>query len=329
MQNPENTPVLDEKPPAGGIRRFVWMILAAFFGVVLLAGAAGYLSGRQLSASNELAMNQARVTEQFGLALENMSQGQYDVAATRLAYIQTAMPEYPGLQGKIDEANRGMNATPTPQPTATREPSPTPDVSRGEQLLLKAQDQYRNADYRGMYNTLIELKGEIPGFQPVHVDGLLWVALRYEGITLINNGDFTKGAYYLDLAKNYAPLDARSTDRIAWSESILLAYQQAYVDLARVDPTTKDYEQAMLSFENILNLAPGYRDDLLADYIEVLREYGKAQLDQNPCFAMELFEKALFHIPDDAWFTEQWEKARNQCYPPALPTEEFTPTPTP
>jgi tetratricopeptide (TPR) repeat protein len=326
MQNPENPPILETKPAGGGIRRLLKLILAAFFGVVILAGIAGYLSGRQLSATNERNTNQARATEQFGLALGDMQQGQFGVAATRLAFMQTLQPDFPGLQEKIDEANRGMNATPTPLPTATREPSPTPDVSRGEQLLLKAQEQFKNADYRGMYNTLIGLKAEIPGFRTVRIDGLIWVALRYEGVTLINNGAFTRGAYYLDLAKNYAPLDARSTDRIAWSETILMAYQQAYVEWARVDPTTKDYEKAMLAFENILNLAPSYRDDLLADYIEVLREYGKDQMEKNPCFARDLFEKALFHLPDDTWFVEQRDKAQNQCSP-VQPTATLEPTP--
>jgi tetratricopeptide (TPR) repeat protein len=326
MQNPEVTPDLAQKPAPKGLRRLLPRVLAAILGVVLLAAVAGFLSGRQLSVANESLMNQARVTEQFGLSMQDMQKGQFGVAATRLAYIQAVQPDFPGLQSKIDEANRGINATPTPIPTSTPQPSPTPDVSRGDQLILKAQEQFKKADYRGMYITLIGLKVEIPAFKPVRVDGLIWTALRYEGVTLINNGSLTEGAFYLDLAKNYSPLDAKAADRLIWSETVLLDYQQAYVDLAR-----QDYENAVASFEAILNIAPGYRANLQADYIDLLKTYGSSLLKsgENVCKAQELFDKALAFLPDDADLTQLRDNANNQCHPPVTPTETPSLTPTP
>lgn len=326
MQNPESPPTLEpNSKPAGRRLGLVQLYFAVLLGIIVLSVVAGVFSGRQVSAENERILNLSRVTEQFGIALQDLQQGQFVVAATRLAYIQTVVPDFPGLQPRIDEANLGMNATPTLPPTATRVPSPTPDVSRGEQLLNKAQQQFKDADYRGMYTTLLGLKAEVPAYLPVRVDGLIWTALRYEGITLINNSQLNEGAYYLDLAKNYAPLDSKAAEREAWSQIVLLGYQQAYVYLAQ-----KDYPNAVASFEQILILAPGYRTNLQADYIELLKEYGDNLLKsgENVCLADELFEKALAYLPEDAGLMEQRDKAYQQCNPPVIPTVEIVPTPT-
>ena len=104
-----------------------------------------------------------------------------------------------------------MNATPTPLPTSTPVPSPTPDAPLAEQLLAKAAQEFTDKKYPEMIGTLLKLKVEIPGYQPERVDGLLWVALRYNGVHLIKETNrLTEGMYYLDLAANYAPLDSEA-----------------------------------------------------------------------------------------------------------------------
>jgi tetratricopeptide (TPR) repeat protein len=349
MLNSESTPIVEPDPkPAQRKRHPIRLFFIALLGVTAIAAAAGVLSGQQLRIDREKTLNHSRVEEQFALALQDLQQGQFAVAAQRLEYIVTVEPDYPGVSEKLDQAHVGMNATPTPVPTSTPIPSPTLDVTRGEQLILKAEQQFKDGDYRGMYATLLTLKTEVPDYQPVRADGLMWTALRYEGLSLINKGQISEGMYFLDLSKNYAPLDSKASDRSTWSQLILTSYQGAYIYRAQAEDAkaivVKDgspeafergqdaYIKSIQFFEQLYTLAPNYRPNIFSDYVSTLKGYGQIlQAVGDACHALEQFEKALTNLPDDEELTTLRNKALEGCPAPVEPTptpaEIATPTP--
>ncbi len=80
--------------------------------------------------------------------------------------------------------------------------------------MNQAQQQFTDKKYPDMITTLLQLKTHIPGYEPVRVDGLIWLGLRYNGVHLIQDTNrLTDGLYYLDLATNYAPLDKEASGK--------------------------------------------------------------------------------------------------------------------
>jgi tetratricopeptide (TPR) repeat protein len=329
MQNPEQSPELGPKnPPVRGVRR-IWIVLAALLLVVIVGAGAGYFSGQSLHSQREQALTHARDTEQFNLAITDIQAGRFKMAIERLNNVLQNEPDFPGALERQEEALAAVNATPTPLPTETPIPSPTPDVSKADQLLNQAKQQFADKKYPDMITTLLKLKTEIPSFEPVHVDGLLWAALRYNGVHLIQDTNrLTEGLYYLDLATNYAPLDKEASGLADGARTFLGLYQDAYYY------RTKDIEVSMTDFKQVLAMRPYYTDNLIKDYGDIV--IANANATGSPCGALEIYTNNAIPLLDnyDA-FTKARDQAQHDCdasHPAPTATLEATtevPTATP
>jgi tetratricopeptide (TPR) repeat protein len=329
MLDPENPPAIEPSvSPTRHRIRWIWVIPAALLLVVILGGAAGFFSGQALHSQRQQALTQARDTEQFNLAMDDMQAGRFQMAIARLESVLQNEPDFPGAAEKRQEALAAINATPTPLPTETPVPSPTPDVSKAEQLLNQAKQQFTDKDFPGMIKTLLTLKVDAPGFQTVRVDGLLWVGLRSNGVHLIKDTNrLTEGLYFLDLASNYAPLDKEASDYADFARIFLDLYQEAYYY------RTKDIEISMKDFEQVVGMRRYYRDNLVKDYVDILIQNGDALMrDGRSCGAVEYYDKAVTEMPDYQKAIDARDKANQECAaafaPTPTPTPELTPTAT-
>jgi tetratricopeptide (TPR) repeat protein len=270
----------------------VWVFLGALLLTLAAGSIAGYVAGGTLHTERQQANILSFDLEQFQLANTDFAEGNYRRAIDRLEAILKNEPDFPGAEDLKAEALAAINATPTPLPTATPVPSPTPDAPRAEQLLAKAQQQFVDQNYEEMIGTLLTLKGEIPGYQPERVDGLLWVALRYNGVYLIRNTNrLTEGMYYLDLAANYAPLDKEASDQVLFATNFLALYQAAYYY------RNKDIEESWKYFEQVVAIREYYSDTLILDYVDILVRNGDDLKNTNACAAWWFYERALLKMP--------------------------------
>lgn len=325
MQNPETTPPVEPKAPRKNHRPGpILIFLGILAAVVLVAGLAGYFTGRQIKETRLQTTNHALAVEQFTQAVQDMQAGNFQRAIERLQYIPSLEPGYPGLAEKLQEALDGLNATATPVPTWTPIPSPTPDIAHADQLWLQVQEQFKNSDWAGMLTTLLTLKVDVPDYQPLRVDGMVFTALRNLGLDRIGKAEFAEGLYYLDLAQNYGPLDQKALDRATFAETFLENYQAAYYY------QTKDLEKSMQYFGLVYSAAPNYRPNLARDYAETIKEDAQKMLDQGHyCQARDEFNQALDIQPDNAQILALRNQAEQECVPPATATPEITDTPTP
>jgi tetratricopeptide (TPR) repeat protein len=330
MLKTENESVIEPStPPARRRIRWIWVIPAALLLVVILGSTAGFFSGQALHSQRQVAKTHALDTEQFNLALDDIQAGRFKVAIARLESVLQNEPDFPGAVEKRQEALAAINATPTPMPTETTVPSPTPDVSKAEQLLNQAKQQFADKDYPGMIKTLLTLKVEVPGFQPVRVDGWMWVGLRYNGVHLIKDTNLlTEGLYYLDLATNYAPLDSEAAAQEKFARIFLPLYQEAYYY------RTKDIEVSMNDFQQVVQMRPYYRDNLIKDYGDIL--IANANATGSPCGAVELYAShAIPQLDNYDAYIKARDQSQRDCdlsHPTALPvtpTEVPTETPPP
>jgi tetratricopeptide (TPR) repeat protein len=308
-------------------RRFplIWAILGALLLSIIAGSVAGYYVGKDRFAQNRQNTLFAFDMEQFQLAGSEVAAGKFSVAMQRLDAILKNEPDFPGAAELREKALAGMNATPTPLPTETPVPSPTPDAPRAEQLLAQARQQFVDRQYPEMIRTLLTIKVEIPDFQPERVDGLIWAALRYNGVHLIKETNrLTEGMYYLALAANYAPLDREAENQIAFARNFLFTYQNAYYYRNR------DIEESLKYFEQAIALRPYYSDRLIPDYVDMLVQNADALVNQNACVAWWFYDRALAKLPDNGAALKGREYAQSICdygqpLAPDWAAEEATP----
>jgi hypothetical protein len=293
MSNSETSPLVE--PVQAPKRRIApaWIFLGVLLLVVIVGSAAGYFSGQALHAEQQQSSIHTFDVEQYLRASDDILAGNYRVAVERLDAILKNEPGFPGAAQLREQALTAMNATPTPLPTNTPVPSPTLDAPRAEQLVSKAKQEFVDKKYMEMIETLLTLKVEVPTYHPEQVDGLLWAALRYNGVHLIKETNrLTEGMYYLDLASNYAPLDKEAADQMEAAKYFLTIYQSAYYY------RNKDIEESWKYFKTVVGTRRYYSDVLVLDYVKVLVQNGDAWKNQNDCRAWWFYDQALVEMPD-------------------------------
>lgn len=308
MSNQEPTPVSGPIPARKRRINLIWVFLGALLLFAAAGSIAGYVSGTNLYAARQQANLLGFDLEQFQMAKTDIAGGNYRRAIERLDAILTNEPDFPGVEELKTQALAAMDATPTPLPTATPVPSPTPDAPRAEQMLAKAAQEFTDKNFAEMIRTLLKMKVEIPGFQPERVDGLLWVALRYNGVHLIKETNrLTEGMYFLDLAANYAPLDSEAEAQVRFATDFLALYQSAYYW------RNKDIEKSWKLFEQVINIRPYYSDKLIADYVDILVQNGDALVNDNACAAWWYYEQALARISTYEPAIKGYNYAKENC----------------
>lgn len=327
MSNLEPTPVSEPVPARKRRINLIWVFLGALLLILLAGSVAGYVSGRNLYTTRQQAVILAFDIEQFQISKTDIADGNYRRAVERLEAILKNEPDFPGAEELKSQALAAMNATPTPLPTSTPVPSPTPDAPLAEQLLAKAAQEFTDKKYPEMIGTLLKLKVEIPAYQPERVDGLLWVALRYNGVYLIKETNrLTEGMYYLDLAANYAPLDNEAEAQIRFATNFLAIYQSAYYY------RNKDIEVSLDYFRQAVAIRPYYSDMLIPDYADILVQIGDSLMSEHPCEAWWYYEQALAQVPNYEPAVKGYNDAQANCGQSfSIPPEEFGPPaePTP
>jgi tetratricopeptide (TPR) repeat protein len=310
-------------------RRIAFVALAVLIGAILLAVAGGVVVGTTTRTRQARATVEAQAREQFDLALEDMGAGRYSFARQRLEFVLGLDPNYPAASDLLQDALRGLNSTPTPTGSPTPPPTATLDLPHAQQLFAQAEQQFSDKNWAAMIETLLTLRVDAPDFQTYRVDGLLFIALRNQGVDLIDQGKLEEGMYFLDLAKNYAPLDNHATQRAAWAQLLLNLYQAANVYFET------NWEKAVETFEQVYAMAPFFRDTPIK-YPAALYGYGEQLMqDGKPCDAVPQFQAAANLQPSNADYSDELGRANRDCAasrptaaPSATPVSE-TPTPSP
>jgi hypothetical protein len=321
MENHEekiDSQIPDPTLKRGRLRLPLPLILVGILLVVfVISVGAGYWEGNRQRAAMDQQQIAAYLEDQFNLALSDIQNGQYDFAQQRLKEIISRNPDYPGAQDAQKKVSQLLNVTATPIPTNTIIPTPTPNVGLGDQMHQKALQQYKDKDYQGMVQTLLTIQRDIPSYNPLRIEGLLYVGYQAEGMADIRALNLERGMYRLWLASRYAPLDKDSNDKIEWSRRVLSSFQSAY----RYRKT--DLEKSVINFSIVYVLAPGYRPNLAKDYEDTLDAYIKKISDDN-CYIRNKLDELLANAKFDKLMLAKREAAADKCAPPAATT---TPVP--
>lgn len=328
VQTLPNLPVEPPSEPVqpGKVRRWPWIVGGIV--LILLLGALGTFMGYRSASQTQKAKNQEQLTqittEQFMLALQEQSKGNYDIALKRLEYVIQLDPNFPGVRDKLAEVMlaKAVATTPTVGPALpTITPSPTPDFRGEEDIFKNAQQLMANKDFFNAVQVLDTLRDKNVTYKALEVDGMYYIALRFRGIYKINGGNLESGLYDLALAERFAPLDidalgARNWARlyitgasfwkVQWDKVIFY-----FTQLVPYYPNMKD-SYGMTATERLRKAYIGYGDELV----------GKGKF----CEAEKQYLEAQKIVVDNA--LDATIKSAHESCNPAKPTSEASPTPT-
>ncbi len=330
-------PILAEAiiPPAAKKRRATWFWWA-ILGIILLAliaassGYAGYLSAIDRRTAFEATQVSGEAQAQFDLGVKDLEAGHYDLARQRFEYVIQINPNFPGVTDKLADVLMRINATATPTVAPTPTLTPTPDLRSQEVIFAQAQTQLSASDWSGAIDTLLALRKGFPDYRAVEVDGMLFVALRNQGVQKISQqADLEGGIYDLALAGRFGPIDVEAKNWRDWAE--LYIRGASFWDV--------DWGQAVFYFGQLSQIAPnlmdGSRYTATERYRLALIGYGDWYARQELwCEAQQQYDTA-YNMSQYPELQPTASYAADQCANPTsepqveVPTitPEFTPTP--
>jgi tetratricopeptide (TPR) repeat protein len=309
---PSSGSPVDVLPPSGKRSSPLrWIALLGILALILIAAGsayAGYQSGIGQRTGAEATQIALQVEEQFELGVQDMEARHFDLARQRFEYVIRYNPNYPGVTDKLAEVLLNMNSTATPTIIPTPTVTPTPDTRGVEELFSQAQDHLNNSEWTLAIDTLLALRKADLNFQPVWVDGGLYVAYRNRGKDkILRDGDLEGGIYDLTQAEQIGPLDADSKSYLTWAS--LYKTGASFWEL--------DWAQAVYYFAQIAPALPNLRDGSGWTATERLRlayaGYGDFLLKNgDACAAVEQYDLAL-SMGSDTLVEEARNNAIDEC----------------
>jgi len=303
-------------------RTTLWVVLGAI--ALVIAGLLfGVLAGMNARKAAELEQIKQSLGEQFELGMQEMDNGQYDLARQRFEYILQYDQDFPGAQEKLTEVLVLLSATATPSASPTPEITPTPDLRGVEQLFNDAQRMIAESNWDGAQLALDKLRKDNPDYETLKVDGMYYILLRNRGVDKINvQHNLEGGIYDLTLAERFGPLDNLSAGLRNFAKLYLIGSSLWGVDWAQV----------AYYFQQVAAATPGMTDSsgytAGGRYFIALVEYGKVLLNQDkPCDAVIQFDLASSISSTDE-LNSLKRDANERCLALQPPTPTFTETPT-
>jgi tetratricopeptide (TPR) repeat protein len=299
------------QPPAKKrhpLRSWSFLGLLALILIAIISAFSGYRAGIHERTSAEAAQVAQQASDQFNLALNDVQAGQFERARQRLDYVIRLNPNYPGVTEKMAEVMLLMNATATPTPRPLPTPSPTPDTRGVDELFSQAQQYLSNKDWANAVDTLLALRKADPTYQPVWVDGRLYVAYRNSGVDkILRKADLEGGIYDLTLAQRFGLLDADAASYMNWAS--LYIKGASFWDL--------DWAQAVFYFGQIAPALPNLTDGsgwtASERYRLALINYGDFLVGQKEwCSAVEQYNVAL-SLGSDTAVEDKSAQAADKC----------------
>jgi hypothetical protein len=327
-------PIIPEEPPEKpkGQHRWVLWALAAVVLLALIAGGsayAGYSSAIDQRNQNQATQFAGEAANQYTLALQDINNGNYDLARQRLEYVIKLVPDYPNAEKALADVltQQRITATATIAPTPTL--TPTPDYRGRDDLFAQAQNQLLSRDWSGTIDTLLLLRKNYPEYMAVKVDDMLFVALRNRGIDKIAQlHDLEGGNYDLTLAELFGPLDAEAKNWRDWAD--LYIRGASFWDV--------DWASSVYYFSQLADAAPNLSDasgwTASNRYLDALLGYGDwFAANGQWCDAQAQYDTYMTLLanpqvePTAVYVADKCTQALNPPPPPA-PTASETISPT-
>ena len=330
-QMSDTQPVQLKKPKRGRV------ILLGILATLLLGAVGagfGYRQGIQdrINLQQEQVLKEAAVQFQYGV--QQLDNGNYELARTHFEYVLQNYPEFPGITEKYTETmvRLAQSSAPAGQTQAT----PTLTNLNAEALFNQAVQEVQTQQWATAINTLEALRNEDTNYRTLDVDGLYFITLRYRAVELIvTEGNLEEGLYFMSLLSRYAPLDRDAVNYSNWARLYLTGASYWEVD----------WEQVVNFFSQLSAAFPYMHDGNGWTATDRFIRGSENYADQlagagEHCKSLEYYQTVLNYSANEP-VQDKYNEAYRKCYPPTktpepivtespdvIPTEE-TPIPEP
>ncbi len=305
-----------------------WVLLGIAIMLILIAvgGVMGYNSAISARQAQFDAQSVQVASQQYQLALVDIQNENFANAKTRLEYVLSVDPNYPGATEKYTEVVVSLypKETPTPYYTPTPGPTATPDTRGEEEVFNTVVANMSSSDWETAIANMDVLRDRNLEYRALEVDGMYYIALRNWGINLIGQGYLESGIYRITLAEAFGPIDAMANNQRIAARAYLAGSGFWEIDWAKA---LEYYGNAYLNAPNMYDKASGYTAQ--QRYAEASFQYG-SQLANNEsyCDSLAYFDQGFLISANDA-IAPTATAAYVLCYPPTATPEVIIPTVAP
>ena len=276
--------------------------LGALLLLVLSVGAGAYL-GLRRGEQQRIQRLEREAEQHYQTGLKRLDEGNYQLAQAEFEYVLKIDPGHAQAEQGLAEIEARLEADPTP--------TKRPEEPIADQLYREAASYYDSEQWQEAASVLTSLRQLDATYRPEQVREMLFESRYQAGMTLLEEGDFELGIFYLDRAVALQPLneEARTERRLAQEYVEALSYWAV------------DWETCIARFEDLYRSAPEYRDVFQRLYQAHVR-YARAWENQGEmCPAAEQYDQAL-RLLNSAEVEQAHVEAAEIC-------RNATPTPVP
>lgn len=318
--NQSGTPPQKKRRPVRliGLLLIIFSVLVGWF---LLVAFLGWQSGQQALQDKQ----GAQLDRQLTLAAEDIAEGNYSLALTRLEWVLERDSSSAKAQLLRDEAMAGLGTTPEPtpvtavtvSPSSTRLPTATPGSigSPGDELL-RIQRLVATKYWEEALPALNAFQQQFPSFEREETNQLLYDVYMNYGLDLITGERVELGMYYLAQAQQLGDLPQSARDYQAWGE----LYTQG------ISFYGVNWEASAYYFRDLCLAAPFFQsscEQLFTVLVSLGDQYAFAQ---DWCPAQALYDEARSH-QSTAELNEKRSQAQENCLlATPTPSEPITDT---
>ncbi|WP_420641377.1 hypothetical protein [Candidatus Leptofilum sp.] len=319
-RNQPSTPPKQKRRPmrVAGLLLIIFSVLIGWF---LLIAFLGWQSGQRELQNKQFAQLDRQVT----LAEENISQGNFQLALTRLEWVLERDSSHAEAQTLRDQAFAGLGATPEPTPVTavtvtpapTRLPTATPGaIDSPNEELLRIRRLVATKFWEEALPALIAFQQQFPSFEREETDQLLYDVYLNYGLDLIEGEQVELGMFYLAQAQQLGDLPQYVIDYQTWAE----LYTQG------ISFYGVNWEATAYYFRDLCLAAPFYQsscEQLFTVLVSLGDQYAFAQ---DWCPAEQLYIEAGSYQTASELTQKRTEAEENCLLATPTPSEPITDT---
>ncbi|MCP4420695.1 MAG: hypothetical protein GY805_29150 [Chloroflexi bacterium] len=302
-------PLIPEKKKRRPLRLagLLLIIFSVLIGWFLLIAFLGWQSGQQQLQDKQF----AQLDRQITLAEEDIAQGNYQLALTRLEWVLARDANASAAQTLRERALAGLGATPSPTPVTavtvtpapTRLPTATPgSIGSPSDELLRIQRLVATKFWEEALPALLAFQQQFPSFEREETDQLLYDVYLNYGLDLIAGEDVELGMFYINQAQQLGDLPQSVIDYQTWAE----LYTQG-ISFYGVNWDTSAYY-----FRDLCLAAPFYRSSCEQLFTVLLSLGDQYAVAQDWCPAQEVYAEAS-RQQTTAVLNEKLTQAQENC----------------
>ena len=303
-----------------GLMMIITAVLLVWYPIV---GYIGYQQGQELLQEKRVNTLTDQINTQLGLARQNINDGQYNLARTRLDWVLEHAPNNPEVPILLADIDKRLNINPTVEAksTATATPIPLPTPTPGligdpGDELARIERVVQNENWEDAIKALTAFQFQYPNVNRETTDRLLYDAYIARGLEVVEGDQVELGLAYFSEAEKLGDLPQEALDYQLWAELYMsgIAYYGVNWDIAA------------FNFRELCLSAPFFQDSCSLLQQSLVNQAGVFAYNLDWCPAEFYYREAASYGADSLLNNNLGEARANCANATPVPADPITDT---